>query len=226
MKLNDASVFTIQETHYETKGKLRIDGFEIFESIRNKVKGGTAIGVKAALKPVLVEEYSEEFELLVVEVKAGNRNVRIMSGYGPQENWAELARKPFFLALEEEIIKAELAGASVILEIDANSKLGPHIVPGDKHSQSENGKLLAGIIKRQKLVVGNSLAQCKGTITRKRVTKDSTEESTIDFLLMSEDLVDQVESILIDEERIHVLTRLTKTKSGITNVKNDHNSII
>ena len=86
LKLNDASVFTIQETHYETKGKLRIDGFEIFESIRNKVKGGTAIGVKAALKPVLVEEYSEEFELLVVEVKAGNRNVRIMSGYGPQEN--------------------------------------------------------------------------------------------------------------------------------------------
>ena len=204
----------------------KIDGYDIFESIRNKVKGGTAIGIKADLKPVLIEEYSDQFELLVVEIKAGNRDIRIMSGYGPQENWPEADRKPFFLALEEEIIKAELAGKSVIIEMDANSKLGPSIISGDKHQQSENGKMLAGIIKRQKLVVGNNINQCKGVITRKRVTKDNTEESIIDFVLVSEDMIDEVESIVIDEERTHVLTRLTKTKRGITKVESDHNSII
>ena len=76
-----------QETHYESKGMIKIDDFEVFESIRNKVKGGTVIGVKADLKPVLIVEYSDQFELLVVEIRAGNRDIRIISGYGPQENW-------------------------------------------------------------------------------------------------------------------------------------------
>ena len=31
-----------------------------------------------------------------------------MTGYGPQEHWHETEKIPFFVALEEEIIKAEL----------------------------------------------------------------------------------------------------------------------
>ena len=65
--------------------------------------------------------------------------------------------------------------------MDANSKLGPNIVPGDMHSQSENGKILADIIKRHNLIVGNGLPKCKGLVTRKRVTKNGIEESIIDF---------------------------------------------
>ena len=77
------SVFMIQQTHYPVKGKFRIKEFEIFEAIRSKAKGGTAIGVKKGLNPVLIEEYSDAFELLVVEIKAGNKDIRIISGYGP-----------------------------------------------------------------------------------------------------------------------------------------------
>ena len=47
LKITEAAVFIIQETHYEFKGKIKIDEFDIFESIRNKVKGGTVIGVKS-----------------------------------------------------------------------------------------------------------------------------------------------------------------------------------
>ena len=60
-----------------------------------------------------------------------------MTGYGPQESWPINARMPFFLALEEEVAKADLAGKSVIIQLDANSKLGPDLVPGDKHQQSD-----------------------------------------------------------------------------------------
>ena len=63
----------------------------------------------------------------------------------------------FFLALEEEIVKAELAGKSILIEMDANSKLGPHMIPGDVHVQSENGKILSTIIARHGLIVGNSM---------------------------------------------------------------------
>ena len=51
-----------------------------------------------------------------------------MTGYGPQENWSEEEKMPFFIALEEEISKAQMANKSIILELDANSKLGSKYV--------------------------------------------------------------------------------------------------
>ena len=226
LKETDASVFTVQETHYATKGKLKIENFEIFEAIRTKAKGGTAIGVRKGLNPFLIQEYSDDFELLIVEIKAGNKDVRLVSGYGPQENRPETERRAFFLALEEEIVKAELLGKSMIIELDANSKLGPQIIPGDVHQQSENGKILAAIIERHGLVLGNSLKQCKGLITRRRVTKDKTEESIIDFVIFSEDLVDSIDTIVVDDKREHVLTKIIKNKKGVQKVESDHHPII
>ena len=57
LKRSLAGVFTLQETHYATKGKVVIDDFEIFEAIRKgKQKGGTMIGAHRALKPILINE--------------------------------------------------------------------------------------------------------------------------------------------------------------------------
>ena len=225
LKYSNVGLFTLQETHYATKGKVKIEGFEIFESIRKKVKGGTMIGAHKGLKPVLISEYNDEFELLVVEISIANKEIRIITGYGPQENWPEHQRIPFFMTLEEEIIKAELAGKSILIEIDANSKLGNKFIPGDNHKQSNNGKLLADIITRHGLVLGNNMEQCKGVITRRRVTKSAIEESIIDFVLLSADMKREIESIIIDDERNHVLTRITKTKKGVVKVESDHNTI-
>ena len=81
-------------------------------------------------------------------------------------------------------------GKSLIIEMDSNSKLGPEYIPNDPHVQTPNGRLLAGIMERHGLIVANGLAdKCTGLITRKRITKDSIEESVIDHVLMSEDLV-------------------------------------
>ena len=109
--------------------------------------------------------------------------------------------------------------------MDANSKLGSKYIPGDTHIQSENGKLLSGIIERHSLVIGNSLDKCKGLITRKRATINGVEESIIDFVVISEDLKDELESIEIDDKRNHVLTKITKTKNGPKRIESDHNTI-
>ena len=82
------------------------------------------IGVHKALKPILINDYDDPFELLVVEIRVGNREIRLISGYGPLEYWRPQERLPFFEALEEEIIKAELARKSVIIEAEFNAKLG------------------------------------------------------------------------------------------------------
>ena len=158
IKSLNAAIFTIQETHHSIKGMLKMDNYEIFEAIRKKYNGGTMLGVYKALNPLLIKDYNEDFELIVVEVKINNREIRIITGYGPQEHWKESEKLPFFLALEEEIIKAELQGTSIIIEMDSNSKLGPDIIPGDPHQQTNNGKLLAGIIQRHGLIVANSFA--------------------------------------------------------------------
>ena len=168
-----AGLITLQETHFKRKGKLngKISDFKFFEAIRKKPKGGTLIGAHRSLDPVLIEEYSDEFELLAVEVRMGGSDVGIISGYGPQENWRVDERLPFFRALEQEVLKAKLHGKAVYIQMDANSKLGPDIIKGDPHEQSGNGKLLAAIIKRNALIVmNNSEQKCKGKITRRRIT--------------------------------------------------------
>ena len=222
-----ATIFTLQETQLPRKGRVKIDGFHVFEAIRNKEGGGLMLGVHESLKPVLVAEYSEHFELIVVEVKVNRTEIRVITGYGPQESWSVTERMPFFAALEEEITKAEMNNKSVILQMDANCKLGPEIIKGDPHGQSGNGKVLAGILRRHALCVINGLEDiCVGKITRKRITQVGTEESIIDFVITSNDLVDEVENVCIDEAKDHALEKVTKSKGKVETRNSDHNVII
>ena len=208
-----------------------MDKFHIFEAIRkSKQKGGSMLGVHMDLHPVLVKEYSDMFELLVVEVTVGNTPIRVMTGYGPQEGWDEQERLPFFEALECEIASAELVGKSVIISMDANSKLGTDYIAEDPHGQSKNGKLLADIMDRHALIVLNGLKEkCQGLITREKHTVDGIERSVIDFVIMSSDLIKHIEYIHIDDKRKNVLTKLVK-KKGISKsaikMESDHNIII
>ena len=65
--------------------------------------------------------------------------------------------------------------------------------------------------------------KCQGVITRKRVTKNRTEQSVIDILLFSSDLSKHFVSMHIDKDKKHVLTRCTKTKKGVRVKESDHN---
>ena len=227
VRSTQANIITVQETHCRQKGKIYMGSdFVTFEAIRNKKGGGTMIAVHHDLNPKLIEEYDDEFELLVVEIKTVEESIRVISGYGPQENWEEERRLPFFIALETEIEKATLAGKTVIIEMDANSKLGPNYIPEDPHDMTPNGALLAGIIDRHNLIVGNGSNKCKGVITRKRVTKERTETSVIDILLFSSDLNKHFVSLNIDEEKKHVLTKCINTRKGIKVKESDHNVLI
>ena len=166
-----ANLITIQETHCRRKGKIQIEDFVFFEAIRKAKGGGTLIACHEDLKPKLIEEYEDDFEQLVVEITVNEKDIRVISGYGPQENWPEEKRMPFFVALETEIEKAVLAGKSILIEMDANSKLGNTIIPGDPYEMSPNGAILAQIVERHNIIVGNGINTCKGTITRQRQTR-------------------------------------------------------
>ena len=75
--------------------------------------------------------------------------------------------------------------------------------------------------------MGNSLTnKCIGTITRKRITAVGVEESIVDFILMSRDMEQYLMNIQIDEERKHVMTKVTRTKQSVNVKESDHNTIL
>ena len=100
VKHTQANLVTLQETHSKRKGKIQLDNFITFEAIRKAKGGGTLIASHKDLNPKLISEYEDDFELLVVEIEVKDKQIRVISGCGPQENWQEEKRMPFFLALE------------------------------------------------------------------------------------------------------------------------------
>ena len=222
-----SSIFSVQDTHFKKKGRFQHDNFTIFESIRKKEGGGSLLGVHVALNPVLITEHSDTFELIVVQINAADKTIRILTGYGPQESWELDVKMQFFVALEEEIAKAAMKHIPVILMGDINSKLGPTYIKDDPHTMSGNGIILSGIMERNELIVVNGLTEkCKGLITRERSTVNNIERSIIDFVIVSKDIVEDIVEMLIDDERKHVLTKLVKTKKGVVKKESDHNTII
>ena len=63
-----------------------------------------------------------------------------------------------------------------------------------------------------------------GVITRRRNTNTNIKESLIDLVLLSNDLVQNLVSITIDEEKDHVLASITSSKKGVITNESDHNS--
>ena len=81
----------------------------------------------------------------------------------------------------------------MILAMDANSKLGDKIVPNNPKPQSEKGEILAGIITRHAMYMINVLtSKHKGLITRERNTIRGIERGVIDFVILSNDLVEHI----------------------------------
>ena len=103
VKQTNTNLVTIQETHSRSKGRIQIEDHIVFKAIRKAKGGGTLIPGHDNLNPKLIEQYKDEFELLVIEIELKQNKVRFISGYGPQENWTEEKIMPFFIALETEI---------------------------------------------------------------------------------------------------------------------------
>ena len=86
---------------------------------------------------------------------------------------------------------------------------------------------MSGIFIRHALFVVNNLkGKHVGVITRRRTTVDSDEKSTIDFVILSGDLVEEVETVRTDEEQINSLAKFSKTKGVVQVIKSDHNPSI
>ena len=221
-------VFFIQESKARSKNKVVHNEYIMFETVRqNKNGGGLLTAIHKSLDPVCVSEVVED-EILVVEGKIGNENCRFINAYGPQEvNTKENieAKKSFFNSSDYEIKRCIISGSFLCLELDANSKLGSKVIPGDKHEESENGKELKRIVDDNDLVVVNGSNKCQGLITRRRNTVRGMEESTIDFFIVCPRLFVMIEKMIIHEQRFLSLTKYA-SRGGKRSIKDSDHLIL
>ena len=220
-------IIVIQETKSKRKGQIALNGYRLFELPRGDNGGGLLIACLWQLEPILIYEGDCECEVLVIEIKAVKYNIRVIAGYGPQECAPTVVREKYRSTIEEQVIRAQLAGHMVLIAEDSNSKLGPELVPGDPHEMSQNGKLLAGMIFRLNLKIANVSPKCKGgPITRQRIIDGRLERSCIDFVLMCERLANFLCNVIIDSDEQYTLTKYSTTKGNPSIVKSDHFTII
>ena len=175
------------------------------------------------LEPVLIESANEESKILTVQCKIDLSNIRIINGYGPQEDDPVIKRFEFWQSLEQEIVASKNLNCMKLIKMDGNAKLGKSIISQDPNDISENGRLLRDLIERESLVLLNVSDICQGAVTRIRVTKDVTEKSILDYILTCEKLAAFLEQMFIDEKRNFPLTKYATTKGTKKIVKSDHN---
>ena len=220
----------IQETKLKPDEKIKCErenDFQIFYLNRQKSQGGgVALGVEKNIESTLIREGDDELEVISVQVVLGDVPVRIVVGYGPQENDKIEKKKNFWEFLEKEIHEAELNEHGFILQMDGNLHAGD-LVENDPNPKNRNGDLFRDFLERNKcLVVLNCLQSCKGVITRRRVLESRTEESVLDFFVINEKLRPFFKDLLIDEEREFCLSNVAQIKKNKRVVETDHNAMI
>ena len=218
------SVFFVQESKYKEEGKLKIDNFEIFESVRkSRDGGGLVLGCLRELEPVLVSKGDEEVEAMSVEISVKQMRIRCCVAYGCQENSLLDKKVKFWNFIEEEVTTSWNQGSGFILQFDGNLWAGPQIIPGDPRKQNTNGKLFQEFLARNpNLTVVNSLPQCKGLITRIRDKEGKMEKSVLDFFVVCSRILPYVTSMVIDEEKKYILTNYKTAKKGSKATDSDH----
>ena len=151
------SCVMLQETKLYRKGQVKIDNYDIFETIRSYNEGGgllTAIHKKFNPVHIPISSSSKLSEnILVIEADFCGRRVRYINVYGLQENSA-ISDKAEFLAILDEIIQCTLdQGHYCCIQMDGNAKFGNEVIKGDPYDMSNNGKLLFDLIKELKEVL-------------------------------------------------------------------------
>ena len=222
--LKKPSCITLQECKLKNK-TIRIPGYQLYVKNReNNSGGGLITAIDENLTSIQVS--SCEQEILVIEVSFEGYKIRIINAYGPQEPQGSIERQQiheFWQEVETQISLAKDNNCYVVLQCDANAKLGSAIFQKDPHKQTENGFMFYEMVRRQNLFILNMDEKCQGSITRHRKTKNGDEKSIIDFLLVCDQLKVHFEQMIIDEERTHILTKYSSVKGVKTKIESDHN---
>ena len=103
-----AGVWMMQETKVPQPGKIKIDGFIVYEHTRiDKEGGGLALCVIKDLNPAFIRDGGELVEALTVNIHVKNITISCNTAYGPQESSLIEKKNAFWNYLQEECDRAK-----------------------------------------------------------------------------------------------------------------------
>ena len=80
------SCIMVQESKLRNKGSIKLNGYQTFELNRNGMGGGLFTAIEESLCPVLIRSGQDNTEILVTQISLAGLNIRLINGYGPQED--------------------------------------------------------------------------------------------------------------------------------------------
>ena len=174
-----------------------------------------------------INEGDDDTEVMSVLVVVGNIPIRIIVGYGVQENASKEKKDKFWDFIEKEVVQAELEDQGLIIQMDGNLHAGEGLVKDDPNPQNQNGRLFVQFLQRNpSLTVVNALSICKGLITRQRILESRTEKAVLDFFLVNDKLSPFLKSMIVDEKREFPLSNFSQIKKNKRVTETDHNGLI
>ena len=199
------SIITLQETKFYQVGTVKLHGYQVFETVREGRNGGGLLTAALfSLEPMLITSDVEN-DIMTTQINIASFKIRIINGYGPQEDDDDTIIMNFWNKIEAEVIEAKNEGCFIMIEMDANAKVGNSVIQNDHNSMTDNGRKMLDVLDRNGLFIANSSGKCKGTITRTRQFLDVTEQSAIDFIILCERMKELLIWMNIDEARNDVL---------------------
>ena len=210
----DAQIIALAETKMG-KQCPRVQGYTWINKPRRERKGGGVAllireDITHLVEPVDNTEDSDQ-EICWAKLKSGKNNVFLGVFYGPQENSPNEEVQTQYANISTQVNKFKTRG-HVILMGDFNAKLE---IDDINQSQSRNGKYLKRTIEDTG-TTAVSLKASKGIWTRVN-RKNNRERSVIDYIIMTDEIAQEIRTIHIDEEGIYRLKGKEET---------DHNTIL
>ena len=87
----------MQETKLGKSVEFELNNYTVYHNNRNSSGGGLITAVDPSLNPMEITPGSSTAEILVVQIEIGNKKVRIINGYGPQNDDTMVKNKNFGL---------------------------------------------------------------------------------------------------------------------------------
>ena len=202
------------ETMLGCSNGFKLDGYTFCGRSRDRKScGGVGILVSDEIRNVVTpHETLRDIEISWISIRRkGLKPIFIGVYYGKQES--RNSRNEMLIEMDKlsEEIQEKKNEGEVVLLMDGNGKIG---LLGE--DTSRNGKLLLDVFDECDLSIMNKSEKCSGKITRVN-RKNPEQKSAIDFLVVTEEIEQQIQSVTIDEEG-HYLLKGTSPS--------DHNSIL
>ena len=200
---------------------LQFEGYTPFRNDRdNRGGGGIVIFVRTELKKIctIVEKGNDIGETLWVAIDNGKTKIRLGVIYAPQESRTSKEEyKTMYEQIKNQILLAREKQQKILLMGDFNCKIGSAI-ENNKSEVTKSGKLLLKMSNQEALTIMNTLDICDGVWTR----TEGESRSVIDYILIDNDDIGAVKSMIVDEDKEFSPIGYTDKKPTFS----DHNVLV